>query len=258
MKRTAFAVIFAFELLSLVLAGIQSVNVAHGNGIPFWKRSGPATPPPVISVFSPTSETYENEVLLHLYITVLDSHQSLKYVDYTLDEEVHQIYSEQRVLNYYKVLEGLSEGTHSLKVYASCKSDRTGDFYSSVYGSSSDVIYFTVVYPPVVSILSLENKVYKTNNIPLDFAVDEPASKIEYCIDGKERMVIDGNVTLIGLSNGLHSVTVYATDVDGNVGVSEAAYFEIEAFPTLLVLASVSVVAVIVGLGLLVYFIKRS
>jgi len=71
-------------------------------------------------------------------------------------------------------------------------------------------------------------------------------------------MVIDGNVTLIGLSNGLHSVTVYATDVDGNVGVSEAAYFEIEAFPTLLVLASISVVAVIVGLGLLVYFIKRS
>jgi len=257
MKKTAFAVIFAFELLSLVLVGIQSVDVAHGNGIPFWE--GPATPPPVISVISPTNKIYENEVILHLNITAIDSHQNLRYVDYTLDGEVHLIYpSGQRVLFYYKVLEGLSEGTHSLKVYASCKSYLTGELtYSSVYGSSSDVIYFTVVYPPVVSILSLENKVYKTNNIPLDFAVDEPASKIEYCIDGKERIVIDGNVTLTGLSNGLHNVVVYATDVDGHVGVSETSYFEIEAFPTLLVLASVSVVAVIVGLGLLVYFIKR-
>ena len=111
--------------------------------------------------------------------------------------------------------------------------------------------------PPEISILSLENKTFNTNNISLDFTVNEPVSKIEYCLDGQEKLIIDGNVTLTGLSDGFHNVTVYATDEDGNVGVSKTINFRVELFPTALV-ATVFVASVaIIGVGLFAYFKKR-
>jgi hypothetical protein len=52
-------------------------------------------------------------------------------------------------------------------------------------------------------------------------------------------------------------LTVYAKDEAGNVGASETILFTVNVpFPTTLVIASVSTVAV-VGIGLLVYFKKR-
>jgi hypothetical protein len=67
-------------------------------------------------------------------------------------------------------------------------------------------------------------------------------------------------MTLTGLSNGSHNVTVYATDEAGNVGTSQTINFTIakpESFPTTLVaVASVASVAVI-GVILLIYFRKR-
>ena len=85
--------------------------------------------------------------------------------------------------------------------------------------------------------------------------MNEPVSRIEYCLDGQGNIAVDGNMTLTGLSDGKHNVTVYATDVDGHIGISETAYFEIESFPTTLITASVITLAA-VGIGL-VYFKKR-
>jgi hypothetical protein len=66
-------------------------------------------------------------------------------------------------------------------------------------------------------------------------------------------------MTLSGLPNGDHNVTIYVTDEAGNTGVSETIYFTVdvpEPFPTTLVIASVITVA-IVCIGLLLYFKKR-
>lgn len=258
MKR-ALASIFVFTLLSLVVVGTQVIDVAYGNFVP----TSPDPTPPRISVISPINQTYENNVLLHFNITVVYN-QWINHVEYTLNGQKHLVYSGGiKTVNWSTILEGLSEGPHSLKVAASCKSyymtsTSGGNQYYRIYGASSEVINFTVVYPPAVSILSLENKTYNTNSIELDFEVNESVSKIEYCLDGQEKIVSDGNVTLTGLSDGWHNVTVYATDLDGYVGISETAYFKIEPFPTALVVASsVTVAVVCVGLGLLVYGIKR-
>ena len=245
MKR-ALASTFAFTLLASLLVGTQVLDMAYGN---FAPPPSPDRTPPRISVISPSNQTYENKVLLHLKIEVA-YHQWINHVSYTLDNQKHVAYTgEIRDLNWSTILEGLSEGSHSLKFSASCKSyymtsSSGGNPYYRIYGASSDVFNFTVVHTPEISILSLENETYKTSNIPLDFAVNEPVSKIEYCLDGQEKLIVDGNVTLTGLSDGLHNVTIYATDVDGYVGVSETACFEIEAFPTLLV-AIASVISII-------------
>ena len=66
-----------------------------------------------------------------------------------------------------------------------------------------------------------------------------------------------GIVTLTGLSNGLHNITVFAQDTFGNIGSSETISFTIanpESFAVGSV-AAVSIVAVVlvVVAGLLVY-----
>ena len=247
MKKKVLALIFA--LLSLLLVGTLHFDVAYGNFVP----TSPDPTPPKISVISPANQTYENEVLIHLNITTVNQHQWVNHVTYILDKQEHVVYSGGiKCVNWSTILTGLSEGPHILKVTASVKSSyftstSGGNPYYRTYGASSDIINFTVVYPPEISIVSLENRTFNTNGISLNFIVNEPVSKIEYCLDGKERIVIDGNLTLTGLPDGLHNVTVYATDVDGYVGVSETAYFEIESFPTTIVVAaSVIIISVCV------------
>jgi parallel beta-helix repeat protein len=112
---------------------------------------------------------------------------------------------------------------------------------------------------PIVSIVSPRNTTYTENNVSLKFAVSKPAFWMGYSLDGQDNVTITGNTTLPELSSGLHSITVYAKDSFENMGNSETTYFSVEVpFPTTLVtVASVATVAV-VGVGLLVYFRKRS
>ena len=106
--------------------------------------------------------------------------------------------------------------------------------------------------PPRVTLLLPQNGNFSSSNIPLDFAVDGEASQIEYSLDGGDNVTISGNMTLTGLSNGDHNLTLYTTDEFGNTGVSETIYFTVDVpFPTTLVLASVLTAAV--GIGLLFY-----
>jgi hypothetical protein len=111
--------------------------------------------------------------------------------------------------------------------------------------------------PPSVSVLFLGNKTYDKSYVPLIFTVNESVRKIAYSLDGKGNVTIAGNTTLNDLSYGEHNVTVYATDIAGNIGTSSTIDFNIaEPFPTALVVASV-VLVVVIGIGLLVYFKKR-
>jgi parallel beta-helix repeat protein len=79
--------------------------------------------------------------------------------------------------------------------------------------------------PPTISVVSPENKTYTVKDVPLTFTVSEPASWIRYSLDGQANVTIAGNTTLTGLSDGPHSLVVYAKDVAGNTGASERTFF---------------------------------
>ena len=113
--------------------------------------------------------------------------------------------------------------------------------------------------PPAVSVVSPENMTYETSNVSLAFTVNKQASWMGYSVDGGETVTIGGNATLEGLANGMHNVTVYATDTFGNEGASETVNFTLEVpepFPTTLVAAASVATVAIIGVGLLVYFKK--
>ena len=129
---------------------------------------------------------------------------------------------------------------------------------------------FSDTTPPTISIVWPENNTYSLIPVHLNFMVNKSTSWIGYSLDGQANVTITGNTTITGLSEGLHSLVVYATDTDGNTGASETIYFttipsppriDPELFPQWAAWAvAVSVMTVMIvavaGAILLVYFAK--
>ncbi|MFX1537887.1 MAG: hypothetical protein ACFFDI_27155, partial [Promethearchaeota archaeon] len=127
------------------------------------------------------------------------------------------------------------------------------------------------VVPPVVGVVSPEQNVtYAGGNVSLAFTVDRSAASLSYSLDGAANVTVMGNITLTGLTEGVHNVTVYATYPIGNTGASQTVQFAIapekteepepsepEPFPTAVVVATSGTTIAFVGLGLVVYFKKR-
>ncbi len=117
-----------------------------------------------------------------------------------------------------------------------------------------------VAEPPRVTVLSPLSQTYNESSIRLVFTLNKQADWTGYSLNGQENVTIHGNVTLSGLSNGPHSLTVYANDTFGNMGVTENISFTVAVpkpvSPTLIIGSAVVAGAVAV-LGLLVYLKKR-
>ena len=155
------------------------------------------------------------------------------------------------------VLPELSEGFHSIMVYG--RYERAGGSSFNVFDDAS--VHFTIDdgLAPVISNLSVENKTYSQENLPLNLTLDESTSWIGYCLDGQANVTMTENFAFTQLPCGSHTLAVYANDTVGNMGYSPTITFTIaDPFPISLVVASVLPVAVVlVGLGLLLCGIKR-
>jgi parallel beta-helix repeat protein len=111
--------------------------------------------------------------------------------------------------------------------------------------------------PPKISVLSPLAQTYNETSVSLVFVLGELVNWTGYSLDGKENVTVVGNVTLSGLSSGLHNVTVYMEDLLGRTGASDTVWFNVaEPFPVVPVVVASVIVAVVV-VGLLVYFKKR-
>jgi len=101
------------------------------------------------------------------------------------------------------------------------------------YTASSKTYFITAkndLTPPVITILSPKNITYNTN-FDLTFTVDEPTSWTAYSLDGQINNTISGNFTLTGLSDGSHSIIIYANDTSNNIGKSDKVYFSVDITP---------------------------
>ncbi|MCL5876659.1 MAG: hypothetical protein M1540_02470 [Candidatus Bathyarchaeota archaeon] len=118
--------------------------------------------------------------------------------------------------------------------------------------------------PPKIEVISPQQGAYSTPNIALDFTVNESISSMSYVLDGNTAVEIIGNVTLSDLSNGSHDLTVYATDLAGNTGVSETISFTVTELvsqdilrPSFVMGALVVLVISVLCVGMVFYWRKR-
>ena len=108
---------------------------------------------------------------------------------------------------------------------------------------------------PVVC-LSPINRTGVGDEVELVFNVSKSVGWMGYSLDGAQNVTIVGNTTLSKLLGGLHNVTVFVSDVFGNVGASETLVFVVvDYFPV----AGVGVVFLVVVVGVVVgvVFLKR-
>jgi hypothetical protein len=160
-------------------------------------------------------------------------------------------------------LQPLPDGAHTLTVYANytCINKASGNNPDILY--INNTVHFSVNsgIPPAISNISTQNQTYHQSNITLNFAINKPTAWIGYNLDGQGNVTLSGNTTLSLLTNGAHTVTVYANDTVGNMA-SETAYFEVDVPAQnselmaleVGVLASAAVMIVL----LIVYFKKRN
>jgi hypothetical protein len=263
MKKTTIVASLNLALLVLASAGVQFVQAQYTeDGQPFILVSP-------INIISPSNITYSPQSLtLNLtFKSFLDSSRANITINYSIDEKTNTTIDMQTTLipmgvqSYYVIsgwatLPEIPEGTHSITVYG--KYEFPMAYHNIAYDNRT--VYFTVNdgYPPIISNLSLENKTYNQEKLPLNFTVDEPTSWIGYCLDGQVNVTITENFTLTELSSGSHTLTIYANDTVGNMGSSSIINFSIaEPFPTTTVVAVSTVAAVVVAAGLLVYHKKH-
>lgn len=130
--------------------------------------------------------------------------------------------------------------------------------YTPVGYGTPDPSYVLEHYPPKISVMSPLKQTYNETDVPLLFDVDKTVNWTGYSLDGKQNVTVTGNITLTGLSSGLHNVAVYANDTYGNMGASETVTFTISPpFPIVPVAVASVAVAVATASGLLVYFKKH-
>jgi hypothetical protein len=111
--------------------------------------------------------------------------------------------------------------------------------------------------PPQVSLVSSETLNTTASQVSLNFTINRPVDWMSYSLDGKDNITIKGNTTITGLSAGLHNITVYAKDANGIVGGSETINFTIVKSSLTVSITAVSIVVIVFGVGLLVFYRKH-
>jgi parallel beta-helix repeat protein len=130
--------------------------------------------------------------------------------------------------------------------------------YFSYQQSDREVLIRGRSQPPTVSVISPENKTYTTGDVPLAFTVNEETSKLVYSLDGRTNVTVTGNGTLPSVSNGTHTLVLYAQNSFGDTSASGIVYFTVSlaglGLLPFLVAATATVAVVLVAL--LVYLRK--
>jgi hypothetical protein len=258
-------ILFIVLVLTFLVPTVARAQIDEsGNGFPL------ASP---ISINSPSNSTYDSHTIaLNVTVRVMLSTTTIT-LSYSVDGKDNVTIPLTSVADTYgfgfvstisglTTLPELPDGLHNITVYAKYNYNNQG---APHIATDNAAVYFIVndKNPPVLSVLSIKNKIYDQNNLPLKFTADKPTSWIGYSIDEATNVTVTGNTTLTGLSSGPHNITIYANDTVGNMGATETMYFSVakeqepEPFLTTLVVASVILVAVI-GVDLVIYFRKRN
>ncbi|MFW9990880.1 MAG: hypothetical protein ACFFD4_02350 [Candidatus Odinarchaeota archaeon] len=172
------------------------------------------TAPPVITLTDPGNSTFGSQQLW-LNFTV---DETVTWIGYSLDGGASVTISGNTLLT------GLSEGVHSVLIQATDVAGNTG---------SSTTAWFTVdTTAPVIAMTSPINTTYDQQTLWLNFTVDETVTWTGYSLDGGTNVTITGNTLLSGLAEGVHKITVYATDAAGNTGSTVTTWFTVKKTTT--------------------------
>ncbi|QSG06144.1 PKD domain-containing protein [Halapricum desulfuricans] len=188
-----------------------------GNG-----STGEETTPPSVSRFDAANPADQNVSVR------FDSDEELSSINVTLRGPENVTLTEADFAydaangTYTATHDGSSDGTYTATLQAAA--DAAGN--DGAAGQSDQVTVDTT--GPAVTVIEPTNGAdYNDSDVALTVSADEPISNWSYSVDGAASQSFSPNATLTGLSEGRHSVTVYAEDDAGNVG-SDTVEFAVD------------------------------
>ncbi len=170
------------------------------------------TSPPLITIHSPTNATLADQTPL-LNATF---NEVVNYTWYSLDDASNST-PVKGVSNLSLNLSTLSEGTHSISVYAN---DSAGNL-------NSTKVYFTVdVSAPNVYFNSPRDITYYNSSVFLNLSITDSTgvNATVYSVDAGANKSYTGPVWITGLSNGTHDIVVFSNDSAGNLNITNVSF----------------------------------
>ncbi len=278
MTKKALVIILA-TLLLLTLAGPQLFKQAKANPYRHVPHITDVPPPAgtqaqTISILTPQNgSSYPSNIIpLTFNVTIPNKEKSIGYIDRLYYEASWE--SNPTVLS-----EGFFHNTsfsvdlfipggcnHSLTIYAVGSGHYlnstiiAGDVANEYIDRFEIVVSSTVTFsqdfiPPTIAVLSPQNWSYDTSDVQLNVTSTEALPQILYSLDGNQNQTATGNMTLTGLANGAHNITVYVADLAGNEATPKNISFTVakpDPFPTetfvVMVCAAVIIVWAVVSL----------
>jgi len=113
---------------------------------------------------------------------------------------------------------------------------QNADIIDATFSGVSGVditLYEADTTPPVITIHSPQNKTYNAGSVALNVSANEQISSWWYNLDGGANISFTPNTTLTGLTDGVHTLTVYANDSAGNVGYAGVVFTVDTAKPSI-------------------------
>lgn len=265
--RKSLSVYTVIALLSLLIVS-QAISIVNANPWAFSTQIDPpkGVAPPIISINSPQNNAiYSGKYNISVSIERAqygDYFSDIYYVTYSIDNESVTIPHDTAVLGLPQyatsfIGPNLTAGNHTLTFKA------TGILYKPMnvffLVDSTSQVNFVMRITPSIKILTDRSTNITFSSFPLNFTVDQPLSWLGYSLDNLVNVTIGGNTTLTGLSAGNHSLVVYGNNTFGDMAKSETINFTAKEPKTSLPLTAIApvVIAIIISLGLLVYFRRR-
>ncbi len=248
-KANLLCVICLFALLSVGISTVSAQHTPAGKAFPLasgvnilspfnttYSSSLPVLNVTIKSLLPPSMYQYEvtysidkgKNATLSTTLTFVPVMATVTYPEGTVNQT--SVFGSYYLINGHVNLPKMPEGSHELTVYGKYERTYDGNPNLPAFIFDQETVCFIINYriPPAITNLSIQNKTYNQNTLPLNFTTDEPASWIGYSLDGQTNVTIAGNTTLTELTEGMHSLTLYANDTVGNMGASETMYFNVE------------------------------
>lgn len=120
-------------------------------------------------------------------------------------------------------LDNLTDGYHTVKAYST---DTQGNTIST---STTFLVDTTLGFPTFL--LSPKNTTYNSKQIPLTYKLYDSKYTVSYSLDNNPYTWIDGNTTLPALSEGQHTITAKAYDLNDVIQYKHTVNFTIDTTP---------------------------
>jgi hypothetical protein len=208
------------------------------------------TSKPILILISPLNQTTYNSTQVPLVYT---TNSKVLWSYYRLGAYGS---SDLKNFNGNITLHSLSQGQHELNVYMTTNISATNPTYQDIYQTiHHKIVFYIDTVAPKITNLSVNST--DTSDLLLNYTVDENTSWVGYSLDNQANITINDNAVLRGLSNGVHNVTVYAKDSNGNIGVSDTISFTVGLFPLMVVVLIATAVIVVVAVIAVILYKRR-